>query len=150
MTTNIWQQREERFAAIAAKLTQPDWARRIAGVRHRLTPELCPRCLGLGVHLSGCSRVKRALVPALELAAGKAALRGERLMGALASALTCAWCGEPGTHADCIDAEARAEAEKEADRDYAARQAARREREAKARGPEFDSGAERERFGGES
>ena len=87
MTTNIWQERTERFAAVAAKLTQPDWHRRIAGVRARLTPELCPRCLGLGVHLSGCSRIKRALVPALELAAGKAALKGERLMGALKEAL---------------------------------------------------------------
>ena len=125
MTAAIWQARESRFAAVAAKLTQPDWHRRIAGVRARLTPELCPRCLGLGVHLSGCSRIKRALVPGLELAAGKAALRGERLMGALASALTCAWCGEPGTHADCIDAESQTEAEKEADRESAAIKAAR-------------------------
>lgn len=125
MTTNIWQERTERFAAIAAKLTQPDWARRIAGVRSRLTPELCPRCLGLGVHLSGCSRIKRALVPALELAASRAALRGERLMGALKEALTCAWCGEPGTHADCIDAESQAEAEKEGEKDAAALKAAR-------------------------
>ena len=42
-----------------------------------------------------------------------------------APALICAWCGEPGTHADCIDAEAQAEAEKEADRESAAIKAAR-------------------------
>lgn len=80
MSAPDWTAIATRFHAAAARLTAPNWWRRVGGVANRLTPRICPRCGGDGLHRLPCERAHRSIDPRIQF--GNAVIRAERRLAA--------------------------------------------------------------------